>query len=157
MTLSPPRRRDRARDLVAGLMRYGLVGLANAATYYGTYLLVHPHAGYLVAHAVGLGTAMVVSFLLNCRFTFRVRPTWTRLLLYPASQVVNVLATTIGVVALVHAGVDERVAPLLAAALALPASFLAARYLITRAVTVPSLSVHLDAPTRPIPVIDGRR
>ena len=61
------------RELVAGLVRYGLVGLANAATYYGTYLLAHPRAGYLVAHVVGLGTAMVVSFLLNCRFTFRVR------------------------------------------------------------------------------------
>lgn len=122
-----------ARALLAGLVRYGLVGLANAATYYGTYLLALPHAGYLVAHVVGLGVAMVVSFLLNCRFTFRVRPTWMRFLLYPASQAVNILATTVGVVGLVHLGVDERLAPLVAAALALPVSFLAARLLVTRA------------------------
>jgi putative flippase GtrA len=153
-----------ARDLLAGLVRYGLVGLANAATYYGTYLLALPRAGYLVAHVVGLGVAMVVSFLLNCRFTFRVRPTWTRFLLYPASQVVNILATTVGVVGLVHLGLDERLAPLVAAALALPASFLAARFLITRALVTPpdvgppepargGLSL-VDAVTRPIPLPD---
>jgi hypothetical protein len=51
---------------------------------------------------------MDVSFFLNCRFTLRVRATWMRLLLYPASQVVNVLATTAGVVGLVHLGTDER-------------------------------------------------
>jgi putative flippase GtrA len=122
----------RVRDLVAGLVRYGMVGVANAATYYATYLLALPHGGYLVAHAVGLGTAMVVSFFLNCRFTFRVRPTPMRFLLYPASQAVNVVATTVGVVGLVHLGVDERLAPLVAAALAVPVSFLAARLLLTR-------------------------
>ncbi len=122
----------RVRDLVGGLVRYGLVGIANAATYYATYLLALPHAGYLVAHAVGLGTAMVVSFFLNCRFTFRVRPTPMRFLLYPASQAVNVVATTVGVVGLVNLGVGERLAPLVAAALAVPASFLAARLLMTR-------------------------
>lgn len=133
MTVLMSARTRSARELPAGLVRYGLAGSANAAVYYGTYLLAHPSAGYLVAHVVGLGTAMVVSFLLNCRFTFRVRPTWTRFLLYPASQVVNVLATTVGVVGLVHLEVDERLAPLAAAVLALPASFLAARFLITRA------------------------
>lgn len=143
----------RARGLLGGLVRYGLVGVANAATYYGVYLLAHPHAGYLVAHVVGLGAAMVVSFLLNCRFTFRVRPTWTRLLLYPASQAVNIVATTVGVVALVHLGVGERLAPLLAAALAVPVSFLAARFVITRAPDGPTPPVlSPDAPTGPIPL-----
>lgn len=148
MSLSPPRRtRSRGptvspatRALFGGLLRYGLVGLVNAATYYAVYLLAQPRAGYLVAHAVGLGVAMVVSFLLNCRFTFRVRPTWTRFLLYPASQTVNILATTVGVVALVHGGVDERLAPLVAAVLAMPLSFLAARFLITRAVSSPTVA-----------------
>jgi len=122
----------RRTELLLGLVRYGLVGLANAATYYATYLAVHGAAGYLVAHVIGLGTAMVVSFFLNCRFTFHVRPTWGRFLLYPASQAVNIAATTVGVVGLVTLGVDERLAPLLAAALAVPASFLAARLVMTR-------------------------
>ena len=165
----------RARDLVGGLIRYGLVGIANAATYYVTYLLALPHAGYLVAHAVGLGTAMVVSFFLNCRFTFRVRPTPMRFLLYPASQAVNVVATTVGVVGLVNLGVGERLAPLVAAALSLPVSFLAARLLMARTsapgprapapspVPTATWAAALDDPdlaravTRPLPGLSGGR
>ena len=120
----------RRAPLFWALVRYALVGIANAATYYVVYLLVLDRIGYLVAHVVGLGAAMVVSFLLNCRFTFRVRPSWHRFLLYPASQAVNVVATTVGVVALVNLGVDERLAPLVAAVLAVPVSFLAARFVL---------------------------
>lgn len=151
---------SRPRELVTGLVRYGLVGVANAATYYAAYLLAHPRAGYLLAHVLGLGVAMVVSFFLNCRFTFRVRPTWLRFLLYPASQSVNIVATTVGVVALVTLGTDERLAPLLAAALALPVSFLAARLLIARP-GVGRPVVSPDAVTIPIgpigPLRAGRR
>jgi putative flippase GtrA len=135
----------RRAPLFWALVRYALVGVVNAATYYVVYLLVLAHVGYLVAHVIGLGAAMLVSFFLNCRVTFRVRPSWRRFLLYPASQAVNVAATTIGVVALVHLGVDERVAPLAAAVLAVPASFLAARLVLAhhRATTA----------TGPIPVV----
>ncbi len=140
------------RAFVSGLVRYALVGVANAAVYYATYLLVLGSTGYLVAHVIGLGVAMVVSFLLNCRFTFRVRPTWTRLLLYPASQAVNIAATTVGVVVLVHLGVDERLAPLAAAVLAVPVSFLAARLVTTRLTRPrPGPSTMLDAVTVPLP------
>ena len=44
----------------AGLVRYGLVGVANAATYYACYLLVLSAVGFLAAHVIGLGVAMVV-------------------------------------------------------------------------------------------------
>ena len=117
--------------LITALVRYALVGVVNAATYYAVYLAVLGEVGYLTAHIVGLGAAMVVSFFLNCRVTFRVRPSWRRFLLYPASQAVNIAATTIGVVGLVTLGVDERIAPLVAAVLAVPASFVAARFVLS--------------------------
>lgn len=117
--------------LITALVRYALVGVVNAATYYAVYLAVLGEVGYLTAHIVGLGAAMVVSFFLNCRVTFRVRPSWRRFLLYPASQAVNIAATTIGVVGLVTFGVDERIAPLVAAVLAVPASFVAARFVLS--------------------------
>jgi putative flippase GtrA len=135
----------RRAPLLWALVRYALVGVVNAATYYVVYLFVLREVGYLTAHVIGLGAAMIVSFFLNCRVTFRVRPSWRRFLLYPASQAVNVAATTVGVVALVGLGVDERLAPLAAAVLAVPASFLAARLVLAhhRATTA----------TGPIPVV----
>ena len=137
----------RRAPLLWALVRYALVGIVNAATYYVVYLLVLRDVGYLTAHVIGLGAAMIVSFFLNCRVTFRVRPSWRRFLLYPASQAVNVAATTIGVVVLVGLGTDERVAPLAAAVLAVPASFLAARLVLAhhRATTA----------TGPIPVVSA--
>ena len=137
----------RRAPLLWALVRYALVGIVNAATYYVVYLLVLRDVGYLTAHVIGLGAAMIVSFFLNCRVTFRVRPSWRRFLLYPASQAVNVVATTIGVVVLVGLGVDERLAPLAAAVLAVPASFLAARLVLAhhRATTA----------TGPIPVVSA--
>ena len=135
----------RRAPLLWALVRYALVGVVNAATYYAVYLLVLHQVGYLTAHVIGLGAAMIVSFFLNCRVTFRVRPSWRRFLLYPASQAVNVAATTVGVVVLVTIGVDERLAPLVAAVLAVPVSFLAARLVLAhhRATTA----------TGPIPVV----
>lgn len=117
---------------LAALVRYALVGVVNAVTYYAVYLLALREVGYLTAHVLGLGVAMVVSFFLNCRFTFRLRPSWRRFVLYPASQAVNIAATTVGVVALVTLGVDERIAPLVASVAAVPVSFLAARFVLAR-------------------------
>lgn len=119
-----PARSQRARRSLGRLIRYGMVGVANAAVYYTTYRLVLEPVGYLTAHALGLAVAMVVSYFLHCRFTFSVRPTWRRFLRFPWSQATNIAATTIGVVALVHLGVGERVAPLAAAVVAVPITFL---------------------------------
>lgn len=119
-----PARSQRTRRSLGRLVRYGMVGVANAAVYYTTYRLVLEPVGYLAAHAMGLAVAMVVSYFLHCRFTFSVRPTWRRFLRFPWSQATNVVATTIGVVALVHLGVGERVAPLAAAIVAVPITFL---------------------------------
>lgn len=140
--------------LLWALVRYALVGVGNAVTYYAVYLLVLGEVGYLIAHVVGLGAAMVVSFFLNCRFTFRVRPSWRRLLLYPASQAVNVAATTAGVVVLVGVGVDERVAPIAAAVLAVPVSFLAARLVLAHHRTTTATGPIPVVPGGPVPVPD---
>lgn len=128
------------------LVRYGMVGVANAAVYYATYLLALPLLGYLAAHVIGLAAAMVVSFLLHCRFTFGVRPTWRRFLLFPWSQVTNVLATTVGVVGLVHLGVDVRIAPLIAAVAAVPVTFALTTFVLTGRVATGSAPADADRP-----------
>ena len=119
-----PARSHGTRRSLGRLIRYGMVGLANAAVYYATYRLVLEPVGYLAAHGLGLAVAMVVSYFLHCRFTFSVRPTWRRFLRFPWSQATNIAATTVGVVALVHLGVGERVAPLASAVVSVPITFL---------------------------------
>jgi putative flippase GtrA len=89
---------------------------------------------YLLAHFFAWGVAISVSFFLNCRFTYRVRPTWRRYVLFPLSNLPNVLATSVGVVALVEVlEFDKRVAPLIAGLCAVPFSYLLGKVLMVRA------------------------
>ena len=122
------------RGLAAEVLRFGLVGVANTAVYYGSYLLLVLVLPYLVAHVLAFAVAMTGSFLLNCRFTYRTRPTWRKFLLYPLTVAANFTVTTLGVALLVEGlSVDERVAPLVAALAAIPLTFLATRAVLVGA------------------------
>lgn len=112
------------------VLRFGLVGVVNTATYYGCYLLLRVALGYLLAHVVAFALSTVGSYLLNTYFTYRTRPSWRTFALFPLTVAANFVITTIGVTVLVEvARADQRIAPLIAAAAAIPVTFLATRLL----------------------------
>jgi putative flippase GtrA len=121
----------------AGLMlrhaaRFAVVGALNTGVYYGSYLLLRTVVHYLAAHLIAIVVAMVGSFFLNCYWTFRTPPTWRKFMLWPLTNATNYVLTTIGVVVLVEwLTVDQRVAPLIAAAAAIPVTFLLSRRVLT--------------------------
>lgn len=129
--------------LPAEVARFGLVGVANTATYYASYLLLVLALPYLAAHVLAFLVSMTGSFLLNCRFTYRIRPTWRKFLLYPLTVAANFVITTVGVAVLVELlSVDERPAPLIAAVAAIPLTFLATRaVLVGRPHALPAAGV----------------
>ncbi|MEA5153640.1 GtrA family protein [Raineyella sp.] len=113
------------------LVKFCLVGVVNTGVYYGVYLLLFRLMPYVAAHLIGWTVAVVVSYLLNSWFTYRVRPTWLKLLVYPLSSLPNVLFTTFGVVLLVEVlGVGKGIAPLIAGLAAVPVSYLLAKLLL---------------------------
>lgn len=108
------------------LLRFALVGVVNTGVYWGVYLLVHLVLPYMAAHVIGFGVAMVGSFFLNCRFTYRVRPTLVRFVRFPLTTATNFVCTTVGLFLLVQLlGIDTRIAPIAAAAIAVPLTYLA--------------------------------
>ncbi len=114
--------------LLPEVARFALVGVVNTGTYYGSYLLLVRLLPYLAAHVLAFAISMTGSFLLNCRFTYRIRPTWRKFALFPLTVAASFTITTVGVALLVEVlSVDERVAPLLAAVGAIPLTFLATR------------------------------
>ena len=122
--------------------RFVVVGLLNTGVYYACYLPLRTVVYYLVAHVLATAVAMVGSFLLNCYWTFRTRPTWRKFALFPLTNAANYVSTTVGVVVLVEwLSVDQRVAPLIAAVAAIPVTFFLSRYVLVDA------DPHLDATT----------
>lgn len=151
--LSARSTQDLIRTLVrAPMLRFALVGVVNTGTYYVFYRLLCLWLPYLAGHVVATLLSMVGSFFLNVRFTYRTRPTWRKFLLFPLTNATNLVLTTAGVYVMVSAlGMDARVAPLLAAAGAIPVT-----YLVSRQILVPSAP---DAPAQaaPPPLVEGRR
>ncbi|MGA9871598.1 MAG: GtrA family protein [Rhodococcus sp. (in: high G+C Gram-positive bacteria)] len=124
------------------LVKFASVGVVNTSVYYGSYLALRLAIPYLGAHLVAIVIAMVGSFFLNCYWTFKTPPTWRKFMLFPLSNLTNYVLTTGGVVLLVDGvGMDERVAPLVAAVAAIPFTFVLSRKILTRERRVESLDV----------------
>lgn len=121
------------------ILRFATIGVINTGIYYGLYLAMRLVVPYLVAHVVAFLTAMVGSYFLNCYFTFRTEPSWRTFLLFPLSNLVNFLVSTVGLYVLVqHLGMDERLAAIPAAAIAIPFTFLMAQFALTGSQREPS-------------------
>jgi putative flippase GtrA len=130
------------------IFRFALVGVLNTAIYYGLYLLFRLFLPYLAAHVVAFTLSMIGSFFLNCYFTFRTRPTWRKFLLFPLSNATNFVVTSVGLYVLVqYFGVNQRIAPLLAASVAIPITFLVAQLVLAGRHQEPEPGVAIGSAT----------
>ncbi len=112
-------------------IKFCLVGVVNTLVSYVVYLGLRLLLPYLLAHVLGWAVGVVVSFLLNCRFTYRVKPTWRGFALFPLSSIPNIVLSSAGVLLMVEVfGWDQRIAPLVATALAVPISYGIARTIL---------------------------
>ncbi|MFI9584057.1 GtrA family protein [Streptomyces sp. NPDC052236] len=117
----------------AQMVRFALVGLVNTGTYYGCYLTLLNWLPYVAAHVIAFGLSMVGSFFLTSYFTYRIRPTWRKFVLFPLTNATNFVVSTSGVYLLVDvAHFSSRYAPLIAAALAVPITFIVSRTIMLR-------------------------
>jgi putative flippase GtrA len=116
------------------ILRFVLVGAVNTGTYYVIYRLLCLWLPYLAGHVLATLLSMIGSFFMNVRFTYRTSPSWHKFLLFPLTNVTNLVLTTAGVYAMVDlAGMDQRIAPLIAAVGAIPVTFLVARRILVPA------------------------
>ena len=114
------------------MTKFAVVGVVNTGTFYATYLSLHPWMPYYPAYVLGFLVSMVGSFFLNTYITYRTKPTWRKFLLFPLTNLTNFVVTSVGVFVLVewfHVG--ERIAPLAAAVVAIPVTFVLSRRILT--------------------------
>ncbi|HEY4455946.1 MAG TPA: GtrA family protein [Pseudonocardiaceae bacterium] len=114
------------------ILRFAIVGVINTGTFYVLYLLFKKISlPYFLAYTVAFILAMIGSYFLNCYFTFKVKPTWKKFLLFPLSNLANYVITSVGLVVLVHAlNMNTTIAPLVAAAIAIPITYVVVQYLL---------------------------
>src|SRR5947209_2669797 len=117
-------------SLTAQVARFAAVGAANTAVYYGSYLLLRPAKSFLVADLVAVVIAMLFAFFAHSAITYRTRPTVRKLLLFPLGNIAGYLVLTVGAWALVRSGMNDRWAPLLAAAVSVPVTFVVLRVIM---------------------------
>jgi putative flippase GtrA len=110
------------------MVTFAVIGVVNTGTYYGAYLLLLTRFPYLLAHVLATAISLTGSFFLNARFTYRIRPTLRKFLLFPLTNAANFLITTAGVYVLVDLlHFSSRFAPLLASLAAIPVTFVVSR------------------------------
>lgn len=118
-------------SIIRHASRFAVVGFINTGVYYGFYLLLRMVVPYLAAHLIATGIAMVGSFFLNTYWTFQTKPTWKKFAIFPLTNLTNYVVSTVGVVLLVEfARMDERIAPLVAAVVAIPVTFFLSRKIL---------------------------
>lgn len=112
--------------------RFTLVGIVNTGIHYTVYLTLWIILPYVAAHLIAVTVAMSFSYLLNCHFTFRTRPTWRKFMLYPLSNLTNICLSTIVLYLLVEIVLmDSRIATIIGGLLAVPATFLISKIILT--------------------------
>ena len=121
---------DRRRLLE--LVRFGVTGTLAMLVHYGIYYLLLPVIDRNVAYTLGYFISFLGNFVLSSYFTFRVPPTWRRLLRFTGSHGVNYFMY-IGLYNFFYwVGVPAVWAPLPVYLIAVPVSFLLVRFALKR-------------------------
>lgn len=111
---------------VREFITFAIVGVINTATYYSFYLVGLKALGlaYMIAHFSAVILSMVISFFLNSYITYKVKPTWKKFLMYPITQLVNIVVTAILLYILVDGlHVNSTIAPIGALIITVPVTF----------------------------------
>lgn len=78
------------------IIRFCIVGGINTVHYYFWYLLLlHFNLPVVVSHVTAFFISMVGSYFLNCKFTFRTKPTLIKFVKYPLTVTTNFFVSTI--------------------------------------------------------------
>ncbi|MER5642614.1 GtrA family protein [Kitasatospora sp. NPDC002227] len=114
------------------LVRFGLVGLVNTANSFVLFAIFDHLMPYFAAFTLSFLLAMVGSFFLNCRFTYRTPPTWKKFALFPIPNITNYLVQSGGMVALVQWWhFNHILALLLVSVVAIPVTFVLSKLVLT--------------------------
>ncbi|MGY1602672.1 GtrA family protein [Geodermatophilus sp. SYSU D00815] len=136
-------------------LRFVLVNALNTGLYWGLYLLLLPLMPYFAANAVALVVAVLVAYVANARYAFRVGTSRRSLVLYALTNGTTILLRMAVVwVAVDLLGLAESLAPPVAVVVTTPIAFVLTKWAMAeRGADRPAA---VPAPAVPAPRADGR-
>jgi putative flippase GtrA len=113
-----------SRPELAVFARFVLVNALNTALYWGLYLLLLPVAPYLLANTIALVVAVLVAYVANARYAFKVSTSRWSLVMYLGTNGTTVVLRTVVVWVLVDLlALSPALAPPVAVAVTMPVAF----------------------------------
>ena len=113
-------------------LRFVLVGGFATALHYGLYLLLRRVMPLNVAYTLGYVLSFVANFYLTAWFTFRIAPSWRKLVGMGGAHGVNYVLHMVLLNVFLWLGVPSAWAPLPVFAIAVPVNFVLVRFVFTR-------------------------
>lgn len=113
-------------------LRFVLVGAASTLLHYGVYLLLNLRMGASLAYTLGYAVSFVFNFYMTTYFTFRTTPSWRKFAGLCGTHLVNYLLHILLLNLYLTAGIPEALAPIPVYAVAIPVTFLLARYVFKK-------------------------
>ncbi len=107
------------------------IGVMNTVNHNIFYLMFLNFFKYFTSNAIAFVLSLIISFVLNSKFTFKVKMTLKNFLMFPISYLPNVILQMTGLVILVETfGIQKEYAAFLASLIAIPFTFLTMKYLL---------------------------
>ncbi|MFD2090349.1 GtrA family protein [Blastococcus deserti] len=131
--MSTPRRKR-----LGVFARFVLVNALNTGLYWGLYLALLPVAPYMVANGIALAVAVLVAYVANARYAFRVGTSRWSLVMYLVTNGTTVVLRSAVVWVLVEVlSLSEVLAPPVAVVVTMPVAFGLTRWAMRERVGAP--------------------
>lgn len=110
-----------------------IIGGINTVIYNGLYIFGLYIMPYMASNIVAYIISLTISFFLNCKFNFKVKPTIKKYLLFPLTGLATFICQTGGLfilVDLIH--LPEEICGLIASLVAIPITFIIMKYILRK-------------------------
>jgi len=108
------------------------IGFINTLVYNIFYLLGLLFINYMISNIIAYLIAMTISFFLNCKYTFKVKPTVKKYIVFPLSGLATFITQTLGLLILVNVGFPKEFSGLIASLIAIPITFIVMKYILKK-------------------------
>ena len=77
------------RQSILEIIRFGIVGTTAMVIHYGIYYILLPFMNMNIAYTIGYFLSFLCNFVMSSYFTFKVKPSWKRLIRFAGSHGIN--------------------------------------------------------------------